>query len=116
MKWLSGVLVIYGLANLAMAVQAAVKSPISLIAGTTVAALAFFGAWYGLKNPKVGYLFGVVAAILPAGRFVSEMVKANAVTPYPHLLGTILSSVVLICLAYGHFAYHRQSGTPGSNA
>lgn len=107
MKWLSGVLAVYAVANLVMGLSAVTKSPISLVAGGAVALLAGFGAWYGLKKPSVGYIFGVIAALLPLGQFVPKIIKEPVLPVYPALVGTILSVLTLACLMVGHFQYHK---------
>jgi hypothetical protein len=107
MKWLSTVLFLFGAAMIGMGLEAMISkgSVISLAAAGLTGVLAIIGGYWGLKSPTKGYLLGVVATLIPMGQFVPKILKGEAAV-WPHMVGTALCAITLLCLIAGHFMHH----------
>lgn len=104
MAWLKAVLIGYGLANIAIGAHGFLgpaKSVVSLIAGAVAGILVLMGVWMAEKNQVAGYGLAALVCLLLIGRFLPTYLQTQ--DPYPHLVMTILSTVVLVALIVGHF-------------
>lgn len=109
MKWLSGVVVVYGLFCIGAGVEAylAKNSLPSLLGGGGIGLLALIGAFVATKNGPIGFGIAAVAALAALGRFLPAYLKTQSV--WPALVMVLASSVVLACLIAGHLQNRRLS-------
>lgn len=107
MKWLTGVVVAFGLFCIGAGLEAylAKNSLPSLMGGGGIGLVALIGAFVARTTPSIGYGIAAVAALAALGRFLPAFLKTQAV--WPALAMTLVSSTVLVCLIAGHFMAKR---------
>lgn len=86
------------------------KSVISLIAGVVCGAIALVGGIYITKNPTVGLVLGIFAAVLAAGGMGPRYMKSETKKLWPGGIVLIASALTLVVGAAG-FAAPRGTGT-----
>lgn len=103
MGWLTAVLLVYGLLNIGLGLEAflAKGSTISLVAAGTAGLLVIGFAALAKSYPKPGYIGAAVVAILLIGRFMGPLMAKKQI--YPAGVMVVASVAVLVCLAVGHF-------------
>lgn len=99
-KW---VMLVFGLALIAMGVEAAVVkgSVISLIAAGGAGALVLAMTAVAVKNPRVGYIVTLIVCLLLIGRFLPTYLR-DSTNVYPALVTVMMSLVVAVVLVAGH--------------
>ena len=108
-------IILYGLVMIGMALQAyffpqGKASVISLIAGGGVGIIEIFFAALSKTHPRVGFIGAAVVALLPLGRFLPHLMKADG-SPnfYPAILGAVLSIALALFLVGGHLISKRRA-------
>jgi hypothetical protein len=99
-KW---VMLVYGLALIAMGVEAAVVkgSLVSLAAAGGAGALVVMMTVVAVRNPRVGYIVTLVVCLLLIGRFLPVYLQ-DSTKVYPALVTVVMSSIVALTLVGGH--------------
>lgn len=113
MGWLSIVLLLYAILNMAMGIlgYANAHSIASLVAGVASGALVLAGAAWAKTNPKGGYILCGVVALLILGRFFKGFVVDHKV--YPAGILVIASVLTLIALGVGHMQDSKAAPANG---
>src|SRR5436305_582303 len=98
MKWLGGVLLLYGAIMIALGLLAYFKdnSVMSLVGGGAIGVLVIFGAALAQNYPTVGNGIAAVAVLAALGKFVPKVVTERQI--YPAGVIAALSLIALICL------------------
>ncbi len=115
MNKLQGLLLIYGLLMLVLALVAASKSPASLIAGGGAGLICIGAAALAKTHPAWGYRIGGVVALAVLGRFSMSLV--NEFEVYPTLVLVVASAITFLVLLGAHFAAKlKRQGEAGTES
>jgi uncharacterized membrane protein (UPF0136 family) len=85
------------------------RSVISLIAGVVCGLLALAGGIYITRNPTVGLVLGILAAVLAGGGMGPRFAKSRSVWP----AGVVLAASV-VTLVVGVVAFAAPKGATGT--
>lgn len=99
------VLLLYGLLNLALGIEAfiAKQSVMSLLGGGLAGIIVLAMLALKPKYPRVANIVCLIVAIAILGRFLPAYLKDTSKT-YPNLVLVLASAIVIVVLAAGHFA------------
>ena len=110
-------LVLYGLLLLFMGIQSYFfptgdPSLVSLIAAGGTGVLVIIAFFVSLKKPRIGYIIGLIVALLTLGRFLPVYFENQS--PYPELTAVIASALLIAVLVGGHLAAMaaKKKGAP----
>lgn len=109
MQPLNLLILLFGVMNLAMGIQAYVstRSLPSLLAAGTIGLIILSTSLLFKTNPKISYIATFVCCLLLLGRFLPVYLKDMSKV-YPHLIVVVTASLMLIGLVVTHFT-QRQS-------
>ena len=100
---------VYGLALIAMGVQAAFfptegakASMISLYAAGGMGAIVLAMVWLSYSKPRIAYIVTVAIAVLATLRFVPKVMSEQQI--YPAGITVALSLITIVVLLSGHLA------------
>jgi uncharacterized membrane protein (UPF0136 family) len=98
-------MLVYGLAMIGMGIHGTVKAGewMSLAGGGGLGLLVLVGLWMSLKmkTPRWGYILAILMGLAALGKFLPSYLKTR--DPYPDLVVVVLSVLLILVLALGHF-------------
>lgn len=104
MTWVKWVMVVYGVAMIAMGVHGFIGSDsiASLAGGGGAGAIVLVAVVLSLKmaTPRLGYILASLVSLGMVGMFIPKFAKSGLV--YPHLAIVVISALTVLSLVGGH--------------